>query len=147
MAGQEALGRVLDIIPIAAGKPFKMRNASGVMFVTTGSTSAPVLNERSSFGGSDTALPVIKTVYWSTATDGTAVWNKLILPAAVSTFTLGTTAGLTTALMCAFHVYTSHLSDPFNYLNLVGGGSGLNYAVLYDLTVQRGPAALEIKGS
>jgi len=147
MAGQEALGRVCDIIPIAAGKPFKMRNCSGVLLVTTGATSAPVLNERSSFGGSDTALPVIKTVYWSTATDGTAVWNKLILGSAVSTFTLGTTTGLTTAVMAAFHVFTSHLSDPFNYINFVGGGSGLNYAIMYDLTVQRGPANLEIKGS
>ena len=146
MAGQEALGRVVDIIPIAAGKPFKIRNCSGVMFCLTGATGSCVLNERSSFGGSDTALPVIKTVYWSTATDGTAVWNKLILGSAVSTFTNGTTTGLTTSINTVFHVFTSHLSDPFNYLNVTAGGSGLLTAVLYDLSVQRGPANLEIKG-
>jgi hypothetical protein len=147
MAGMEALGRVCDVIPIAAGKPFKLRGASAALFVVTGGTAAPVLNERSSFGGADTALAVIKTVYWSTATDGTAAWNKLIISPAVSTFTIGTTTGLTTAAMVAFHVFTSELSDPYNYLNCTGAGSGLVTAILYDLVHQRGPANLEIKGA
>lgn len=148
MAGMEALGRVCDVIPIAAGKPFKMRGASAALFVVTGAAAQPTLNERSSFAGSDTALAVIKTVYWSTATDGTAVWNKLILAAAVSTFTNGTTTGLTTSINTAFHVFTSQLSDPFNYLNCVStAGPALVTAILYDLVHQRGPANLEIKGS
>jgi len=146
MAGQEILGRLVNVIPIAAGKPFRMRNASTALVVVTGATAAPTLNERSSFGGADTALPVIKTVYWATATDGTALWNKLILPAAVSTFTNGTTTGLTTATMTAFHVFTSQLSDPFNYLNVVMG-AGLAYVIVGDLTVQRGPASLELLGA
>src|SRR5260370_8023870 len=74
----EGLGRVCNVIPIAAGKPFRMRSASGVMFVVTGATAQPTLNERSSFGGADTALPVIRDIYWSTATDGTVAWNKLV---------------------------------------------------------------------
>jgi hypothetical protein len=147
MAGQEVLGRLANVIPIAAGKPFKLRNASVAMFVVTGATAVATLNERQTFGGADTALPVIKTVYWSTVTDGTAAWNKLILAAAVNTFTNGTTTGLTTALTTVFHVYTAHLSDPFAYLNCVMGGSGLVSVYLGDLTVQRGPAALEILGS
>ena len=147
MAGQEGLGRGFNIIPIAAGKPFRLRNASAVTLVTTGATSAPVLNERQTFGGGDTALAVIKTVYWATATDGTAAWNKLILSSAVSTYTHGTTTGLTTAVMSAFTVFTSMLSDPFAYINFAGGGSGLNYAILHDLSVQRGPAALELLGA
>ena len=146
MAGQEALGRVLNIIPIAAGKPFRLRNASCAMVCVTGATAAPTLNERQTFGGADTALPVIKTVYWATATDGTVAWNKLILAAAVSTFTNGTTTGLTTAVMTVFHVFTSQLSDPFAYLNVVMG-AGLATVVLTDLTVQRGPANLEILGA
>lgn len=148
MAGMEALGRVCDVIPIAAGKPFKLRSASAVMFVITGAAAQPTLNERSSFAGSDTALAVIKNVYWATTTDGTVAWNKLIVPTALSTYVHGTTAGLTTAVMSAFHVYTSQLSDPFNYLNVVStAGPALVMAVLYDLVHQRGPANLEIKGS
>jgi hypothetical protein len=143
----EALGRVCNVIPIASGKPFKMRGASGVMVVVTGSTAVITLNERSSFGGGDTALAVIKDVYWSTATDGTAGWNKLIISPSVSTYTHGTTTGLTTALMTVFHVFTSMLTDPFNYLNAVATGSGLCSVYPYDLVHQRGPANLEILGS
>lgn len=147
MAGMEALGRVCDVIPIAAGKPFKVRGASAVLFVVTGAAAQPTINERSSFAGADTALAVIKTVYWSTATDGTAAWSKLIV-ANLSTYTHGTTTGLTTATMSAFHIFTSMLSDPFNYLNCVStAGPALVTAILYDLVHQRGPANLEIKGS
>lgn len=147
MAGMEALGRVCDVIPIAAGKPFKLRGASAALFVVTGAAAQPTLNERSSFAGSDTALAAIKTVYWSTATDGTAAWSKLVITAA-STYTHGTTTGLTTATMSAFHVFTSQLTDPFNYLNVVStAGPALVTAILYDLVHQRGPANLEIKGA
>lgn len=147
MAGQEALGRVCDVIPIAAGKPFKLRGASGALFVVTGAAAQPTLNERSSFAGSDTPLAVIKNIYWSTATDGTVAWNKLTV-SNLSTYIHGTTSGLTTATMTAFHVFTSMLSDPFNYLNVVStAGPALVTAILYDLVHQRGPANLEIKGA
>jgi hypothetical protein len=146
VAGQELLGRQLNIIPIAAAKPFRFRNASTALIVVTGATAQPTLNQRNTFGGGDTPLAAIKTVYWSTATDGTAAWNKLILPAFVSTFINGTTAGLTTATMTAFHVFTSQLADPAAYLN-VTMAAGLAYAILGDLTVQRGPASLELLGA
>jgi hypothetical protein len=143
----ELLGRNVNIIPIASGKPFKMRGASTAMIVVTGATAVATLNQRSSFGGGDTVLPAIRVVYWATATDGTVAWNKLIITPAVSTYTHGTTTGLTTAVMSAFHVYTSELADPSAYLNIVATGSGLAYVVLGDLVTQRGPANLEILGS
>ncbi len=144
----EGLGRVCNVIPIAAGKPFRMRSASGVMFVVTGATAQPTLNERSSFGGADTALPVIRDIYWSTATDGTVAWNKLVESTLLSTYIHGTTTGLTTATMTVFHVFTSQLSDPFNYLNCVStAGPALISAYLYDLVHQRAPANLEVLGA
>lgn len=147
MSGQEALGRLVNAIPIAAGKPFKMRGASGVLVVVTGAAAQPTLNERSSFGGADTALAVIRNVYWSTATDGTVAWAKTVL-ANVSTYIHGTTTGLTTATCSAFHVYTSMLSDPFNYLNVVStAGPALIQVYPYDLVTQRAPANLEILGA
>lgn len=156
MAGMEALGRLCNVIPIAAGKPFKMRSASVAMVVITGAAAAPTVNERTSFGGADTALAAIKNIYWSTATDGTAAWNKITYPTAsatfttgapLSTYTHGTTAGLTTANCSVFHIFTSELSDPFNYLNIAVGGAGLAQVYLGDLVVQRAPANLEIVGS
>jgi hypothetical protein len=146
MAGMEALGRVCNVIPIAVAKPFKLRSASAVMFVITGATAAPVINQASSFAGGLSTIAVIKDVYWSTATDGTAGWNKLIISPSVSTYVHGTTAGLTTAIMSVFHVYTSQLSDPNNYLE-VTAASGLVSAYLYDLVHQRGPANMEILGA
>jgi hypothetical protein len=144
----EALGRLCNVIPIAAGKPFKMRGASVAMVVVTGAAAQPTLNQRSTFGGSDTALAAIRTVYWTTATDGTVAWSKLIISPAVSTYTHGTTAGLTTATCSVFHVFTSELTDPSQYLNVVStAGPALVSVYLGDLTVQRGPANLEVLGA
>jgi hypothetical protein len=117
------------------------------MVVATGATAVATLNERTSFAGSDTAIALIRVVYWATTTDGTVGWNKLILPALASTYTHGTTAGLTTALTSVFHVHSSQLTDPNNYLNVVMTGSGLCSVYLGDLVHQRGPANMEILGA
>lgn len=153
MAGMEILGRNANVIPIAAGAGFKMRSASSVMVVVTGATAVATLNQASAFGGPYTAFAAIKNIYWSTASNGTAAWQKLLFAAGapfgtpavpLSTFTLGTTAGLTTATMAAFHIFTSELSDPNNYLQVVMAGGGLCNVVLSDLVAQRAPANLEI---
>jgi len=148
MSGMETLGRLANVIPIAAGKPFKMRGASCAMIVVTGAAAQPTLNERSSFGGADTPVALIRNVYWTTVTDGTAAWNKLIISPTVSTYTHGTTTGLTTAVTSVFHVFTSELSDPNTYLNVVStAGPALVAVVLGDLTPQRAPANLEVLGA
>jgi uncharacterized membrane protein len=144
----ETLGRLCNVIPIAAGKPFRLRGASVAMFVVTGAAAQPTLNQRSTFAGADTVLTVIRNVYWSTATDGTVGWSKTILAAPASTYIHGTTAGLTTAAMTVFHVYTSQLTDPSAYLNVVStAGPALVSAYVGDLTVQRAPANLEVLGA
>jgi hypothetical protein len=147
MAGMELLGRTIHPIPIAAGKPFKMRGASSVAVLVTGAAAVVTVNERLTFGGADVAVPLIRNVYWSTAADGTTSYSKLIMSPQVSTYTHGTTAGLTTATYSVFHVFTSQLSDPYAYLNIVVGGSGLACVILGDLVAQRGPTNLEILGS
>jgi hypothetical protein len=155
MAGMELLGRMVNIIPVAAGAPFKFRSASVAMFVISGATAAPTINERTSFGGSDTAISVIKNVYWTTANNGTAAWSKLTYVSGtapftsgpLSTYTHGTTTGLTTATVSVFHVFSSELSDPNNYLNCAVGGSGTGIVVVGDLVHQRPPANLEILGA
>jgi hypothetical protein len=154
MAGMEALGRVCNVIPVAAGKPFKLRSASVAMFVCTGNDTFTI-NERTSFGGSNTAINVIKNIYWMTANDGTASWNKFTwvnTTTPLSAITLasggaGTPTSLVNATCGVFHVFTSELSDPNNYLVVTVGGAGLVQAYLGDLVHQRAPANLEILGA
>jgi hypothetical protein len=143
MAGMESLGRLCNVIPLASGSPFKMRGASVAMFVLTGSTGVATLQEQPGFGGSPITLAAIKDVYWATSGAGTAAWNKLVL-ASVATYTHGTTTGLTTATASVFHIYTSQMSDPENYLLCTATGSGVLAVYTGDLVVQRGPANLEI---
>lgn len=133
MAGMEALGRVCNVIPIAAGKALSLRQASGVMFVCTGNDTF-TLQAASSFAGSYSNLAVITRYYTSTATDGTAAWVAHTQNAAA---TVTQTSGST-----VFHVLTSQLSDPNDYLEVNVGASGLVEAFVYDLTVQRKPANL-----
>lgn len=150
MAGMEVLGRNANVIPIAAGNAFKMRSASSVMVVCTGADTFTV-NQASSFGGSYTPVTVIKNVYGSTATNGTAAWTKLTYLNSnnpLSAVTIGggspTIAGAT---LLVFHVFTSQLADPNNYLKITVAAAGLVSVFLSDLVVQRAPANMEILGS
>ena len=148
MSGMEALGRVCNVVPDAISHPFKLRGASGVMIVTQGADAVVTVKEDSTFGGSfATTLLAIKTIYWGTATDGTVGWSKLVV-ANIGTFTHGTTTGLTTATVTAFHLFTSMLTDPNAYLKITCTGTTPKCAAyLYDLVHQRGPANLEILGA
>lgn len=155
MAGMELLGRTNNIIPVASGQPFKMRDCSSAMVVVTGATAVITVTQAAGFAGTPATFPVIKNVYWATASNGTAAWNKLTFVNGVApfttgplaTYTHGTTAGLTTAVMSAFHIFTSELSDPNNYVICTATGSGLCYVVTGDLVHQRGPANLAILAS
>ena len=148
MAGQEALGRLFNLVPNAISHPFKLRGASGVAIMTTGADAVVTVKEDSTFGGSfSTTLAAIKTVYWATASDGTVIWNKLTV-SSIGTFTHGTTSGLTTAVATVFHLFTSMLTDPNDYIKITcTGTTPVCVAIPYDLVHQRGPANLEIQGA
>lgn len=150
MAGMESLGRVCNVIPIAAGNAFKMRSASVAQVTCTG-TDTFTVNQASSFGGSYTAVASIKNVYGSTATNGTAGWSKLTYvngTALLSAVTIGGGSPTISGATClVFHIFTSVLSDPNNYLKITVAASGLVQVYLTDLVHQRAPANLEILGS
>lgn len=157
MAGMEGLGRLINVIPnVTTNVVFKLRGQSATTLVLTGATGVLTLAQDASFGGAfATAAAVIKNIYWSTAANGTAVWNKLtyvtgtapFASGPLSTFTLGTTTGLTTATMAACCVFTSEFSDPNNYLKATVTGSGILQVITHDLVHQRAPANLEILAS
>lgn len=139
MAGMYGLGRVINVIPIAAGKAFKFRGASAVTFVCTGADTF-TLTASSTYGGSY-ASPgnIITRKATCTATDGTAAWVEATQAASNAvTIASGTVA---------FGVLTSQIADPNAYLKVSAGASGTVVAILHDLTVQRKPGNLEILGA
>lgn len=138
MAGMEALGRLVNVIPIAAGKALSLRQASGVLFVCTGNDTF-TLNQSSAFASGFATAALITRYYTSTATDGTAAWVAVTQAAANNV--------VQTSGMTAFHVFTSQLSDPNDYLKVTVGASGLVTAIVYDLTVQSKPANLTLLGA
>lgn len=140
MAGMEGLGRVLDVIPIAAGQGFKFRGASAVLFVCTGADTF-TLTAASSYGGSYSSPGNILTHYYQRAdTNGTNAWTRQTQNAS-NAITQGS------AYTTAFEVLTSMIADPSDYLKVSVGGSGRVTAILHDLVVQRKPANLEILGA
>jgi hypothetical protein len=139
MAGMYGLGRVINVIPIAAGAAFKLRGASAVTFVCTGNDTF-TLTTSSTFGGSY-ASPgnIITRKQTCTATNGTAAWVEATQAASNAvTIASGTVV---------FGVMTSQIADPLAYLKVSVGASGLVTAILHDLTVARKPANLEILGA
>jgi hypothetical protein len=137
----EGLGRLLDVIPIAAGAGFKFRGASAVTFVCTGNDTF-TLTVASTFAGSYSSPGNLITHYYQRAdTNGTHAWTRQTQ--AASNAVVQSTAGYTTA----FEVLTSWMADPNDYIKVSAGGSGLVMAILHDLTVQRKPANLEILGA
>jgi len=135
----EGLGRSFNIIPIAAGQGFSLKQATGVTFVCTGNDTF-TLTVASTFGGSyATPGNIITRIYTNTATNGTAAWVKASQAASNAvTISSGTVA---------FEVYGIQLADPKAYVKVSVGGSGLVTAILHDLTYQRGPANLAILGA
>lgn len=154
MAGMESLGRLNNIIPVAAGQAFKFRGASVIEVCCYGNDTYTV-NEATSFGGSLTPINVIKNIYWTTSNNGTAAWNKFTWVNTTTPLTqivlnssgAGTPSALVNATCAVFHVFTSELSDPYDYLKIGVGSSGLVIAQPMDLVVQRAPANLEVLGS
>ena len=154
MAGMEGLGRLFNVVPVCtAGGAMSMRDCSAISFVITGSTAVPTLTIATSFGGTYRAysfftpnwVPITR-VYWTTSTTGTVAWSKATITAA-STYTHGTTTGLTTATASVFTIFGSEMPAGYDYLKCTVTGSGIGAAILHDLTVQRAPASLAIVGA
>lgn len=138
--GIETLGRTVDVIPIAAGQGFSVRDCAGVLFVCTGSDTF-TLTVATSFAGAysapGTLLPFTRK-YVATGTNGTGAWARTN-QAASNVFTgTGTTAA---------YLDCNALPDTYTYVKLTQSGAGLVTAILGDLNVQRAPANLRIKGA
>lgn len=135
----EGLGRVFNVVPIAAGAGLSLKNASAVTFICTGNDTF-TLTCASSFAGSyATPGNTITKTYTSTATNGTVAW--------VANTQAASNAVVIASGTVAIHVPAGSLPDGKDYVKLSAGGSGLVMAVFHDLTVQRTPANLAVLGA
>lgn len=131
--GMEGLGRLFNVIPIAAGKSVSLKNAAGVTFICTGADTF-TLKSQPTAGGTATNLATITDYHTNTATDGTAKWADAT-QAAAAAVTIASGAA-------AFYVDAADLPAGASYVEVTVGGTGLVTAVVHDLLSQRDPANL-----
>jgi hypothetical protein len=135
MAGMEGLGRLFNVVPIAAGTLISLKDASGITFVCTGNDTFTV-KSASAYNGSPTALTAITRYYTNTSTAGAAVWVDSGDVTAVSAVTIASGA-------VAFYIDSSDLPAGADYVEVTVAASGLVSALL-DPLVQRDPANLRV---
>lgn len=135
----EQIGRVFNIVPIAAGAALSLKDAEGVTFVCTGADTF-TLTSSATFGGTY-ASPgnIITRKLTNTATNGTAKW--------VNATQAGSNAVTIAAGAVAFYVDGADLPAGQPYVKVSAGGTGLVIAILGDLLVQRDPANLAAIGA
>jgi len=134
MSFGEGLGRVFNVVPIAAGVGLAVKNCGTITFVCTGNDTFTVTAASSFAGSYATPGNIITQKYTNTATNGTAAWVKATQAASNAvTIASGTVV---------FVVRATQLADPLNYVKVSVGASGLVTALMHDLVSQRTPANL-----
>jgi len=135
----EGLGRVFNVVPIAAGAAVSLKDAAGVTFVCTGADTFTV-TASATFGGTYASPGNIITDYYrSTATNGTAAWTDQTQAASNAVVSASGTV--------AFYVAANDLPAGDRYVKASAGASGLVTAIVHDLEVQRDPAKLATLGA
>lgn len=152
MAGMSGLGRVFDVIPLAAGVYFSMKNASAVSLVCTTSTTTTTsiaLTAATTYSAGTTSTWTTahgfgQTAFWykNTTDVGTAGWAKQTSVWTTNSLAL---AG-TSADVSVVPIFTSQFADTYCYLNAAATNCTI-VAILHDLTVQRAPDNLAILGA
>lgn len=141
MAGMEALGRLINIVPSASGVALNLSGCSAVTFFGTNDNTY-TLTLSKTFAGSysqPTGWNPI-THYYTNADNGvgTGAWSDKTAQAASNAVVIGTD------IEAAFTLLVSMVPDTYQYVKCTASapGDGLLIAVLHDLTVQRKPVNL-----
>lgn len=138
--GVRGLGRLFNVVPIAAGRGLSMVDASGITFITTGADTF-TLTLADTFAGTYnntglTTLAGVVDVYKNAAANGSAAWVKDNALIANNT--------IVTTVTTAFYIGADQLPDTRVYVKLSAAAAGLVTAVYHDLLTQRDPANLAI---
>src|SRR5579872_4953623 len=148
----EALGRLFNVVPIAAGVAVNFQVSSGITFVCTGNDTF-TLTVSTSFGGSYVAPPttaigggLIRNYYTNTSTGGTAAWVKTKL--ASGSYVNAVTIASGTVVFAVYGVdlapFGSGVTTAYQYIKCSVGASGLVAAIPHDLVHQRTPENMTI---
>jgi phosphoserine phosphatase len=128
----EGLGRLFNVVPIAASTLISMKDAEGITFVVTGDDTF-TLKSAPSEAGSTTTLASITNYYTNTSTAGAAEWVAAS-QAAADTVVIASGAA-------AFYVDAADLPSAAEYVSVTPTGSGLVSAIVQPV-IDRAPANL-----
>lgn len=145
------LGRVFDVVGVAAGNMFSLANANAVSFISEASGAATITVQASkTYGGSLVNWTAANgfgqpaTWYQNTAHDGTAAWTKQTASWSTATLTLAGTTGY----MSVVTFYATQFADQYKYIEISSNANNTYIvAVLHDLSVARTPANLAKLGA
>lgn len=130
----EALGRLYNVVPIAAGVEINMREADAVTFVCTGNDTFTITAAPAIGGAYTTPGNIITNKYTNTSTAGAAKWVRATQTAS-NAVTIASGA-------VSFNVNGASLADLQTTVKCTASGAGLVTAILHDLKSKRGPANL-----
>jgi hypothetical protein len=130
----DGLGRVINVIPIAAGVGIALKDASAVTFFCTGNDTFTITVADALAGSYATPGTIITRKSTNTATNGTAAWVDATQAASNAvTIASGTVA---------FTVTNTSLPDTKDYVKCTQSAAGLVFAVVHDLKVKRAASNL-----
>lgn len=137
----DALGRVLDIVPTAAGEWISLKNGSAVTFVCVGAEAFTVSEAADAAGTGAANLKAIDHWYANANADGSTGWTE-------QTTTTNDGATITPpASVGVFTISASQLSDGAAYVRCSKTTAGLVTAIVHDLTAERAPELLPALGA
>lgn len=135
----EALGRLINVAPIAKGAAISLKGASAVTFVCTGADTFTVTSSATAAGTYASPGTIIDHYYANAQTNGSAAWTRETQDAA--------NAVEIAAGAAAFTVEAASLPDGDAYVKCAGASTGLVTAIVHDLTAQRAPELLPALGA
>lgn len=137
----EALGRIIDAHYPADDVYISLKNAAGVTFFVhevDGATQATITFSSDAAGGSTSTPDSIDHIYGKSADVSSGVWHRTAVSPASETVT----AADGTEDLIAIEVLASMCPDGKPYVKCTADGSGIVFAVLHDLAIQRAPQNL-----
>lgn len=139
---QEALGRLYDVVTVAAGQSVSLKNAAGVTFICSAAAASTsfTVNSQPSAGGSATALTAVTRVYTRTAHTGTVAWTDS------GDITAESNVPVANGSEAAFYIDAADLPAGSPYVEVVVTGTGTVVAILSDLFSQQNPKYLPVPG-
>lgn len=140
MSTSEALGRLMNVVPIASGVAISLRDAAGITFVCTGADTF-TLTASTTFGGSYTSPGnIINHYYQAAATNGTAAWTRQ----SQSLSNAVVQAGAYTTVIEVLTAMIEQGTPADVYVKLTASAGGLVAAYVHSMAYQRKPANLPV---